>query len=260
MLFNVIQQTFPDGSHRWKFFTQSFTVGSVSDPFPSDTPSHDPGWTVARKERENATRARQSVYDLARSNIDRWDWFVTLTFDPAWVDRQDYRSCLSRVRYLCDRLTRRGSVYLFVPELHRDGRSYHFHGLVGGWMPLEYAGYHGPSGRERPTYNIVGFPGFTAVQPISDPKRSATYITKYLTKELVSVVPKGCHRYVYSRSLSRPITERLSLTDVEFCALVNQGEYFPSSQFEEGLSRARYVKKVPMYYQLGTESMYIVED
>lgn len=259
MVFNVIQQTFPDGGHRWKFFTSAMTTGSTVESSIESIP-HDPGWTVKRKERENAHRAQQSIYDLARANIHRWEWFVTLTFDPQLVNRQDYKDCLSCVRYLGDQLTRRGSVYLFVPEFHKDGKSYHFHGLVGGWMPLDFAGSFGPPGRERFTYHVTGFPGFTAVQPLDDPKRAATYITKYITKELVSVVPKGCHRYVYSRSLCRPVTERLSLSDVEFCALVNQGEYFPPSHFEEGLSHCRYVKKVPIYYTLGRESMYLVED
>lgn len=260
MTFNVIQQTFPDGHHRWKFFTSAMQTGSV-DPAPSVEPTpRDPGWTVARKERENAKRAQQSIYDLARSNVHLWDWFVTLTFDPARVDRQDYRDCMSRVRYLGDQLTRRGSVYLFVPEFHKDGKSYHFHGLVGGWMPLDYAGSFGPSGYERATYHVVGFPGFTSVQPLEDPKRASTYITKYITKELVSVVPKGCHRYLYSRSLCRPVTERLSLTDVEFCSLVNEGEYFPPEDFESGLANCRFVKKVPIYYRLGKDFMYLVED
>lgn len=150
--FNVVQQTFPDGSHRWKFFSFGMRVG---DTIPDATPvEHEPGWTVPRKEIENAKRAKQSVYELARSNVDKWEWFVTLTFDPLFVKRDSYPDCLSRVRELTKMLTRFGCSWLFVPEHHADGYSYHFHGLVGGKFPLVEAGLHGPSGNKVPTYNI----------------------------------------------------------------------------------------------------------
>lgn len=263
-VFTVIQQTFPDGSHRWKFFTYGQQVGQKLPPSglcdESDSSANLPGWTIARKEIENARRAKQTVYELARSNIHRWQWFVTLTFNPAFVRRQDYFHCLEQVRILTTSLTRRGCCWLFVPEHHADGKSYHFHGLVGGDMLLEYGGKFGPPGRERDTYHIPWFPGFTSVQPVSDASRVCTYITKYITKDLVHLVPKGSHRYLYSRNLLRPETTYLNLTREEFCALVNRGEYFEPDRFEEGLSHARYVKKVPIYYTLNKECMYIVED
>lgn len=263
MVYNVIQQTFPDGSHRWKYFTYGMRVGDPYDPPlvpPLEESAHEPGWTIERKERENATRAKQKVYELARSNIDSWQWFITLTFNPVYVDRDDYRACYARVRRLCERLTRKGCIYLFVPEHHKDGHSYHFHGLAGGDLPLEYAGEFGPNGYKRPTYHLTAFPGFTSVQPVDNPKRAATYITKYITKDLVHLVPKGCHRYIASRSLLRPTVEYLSLSPSEFTAMLNYGEYFPPDQFELGLSGARFFKKVPVYYHLNKDHMYIVED
>lgn len=261
-VYNVIQQTFPDGSHRWKFFTNGLSRDyEIEESFPTQKESsHEPGWTISRKEKENATRAKQTVYELARSNKDKWEWFVTLTFNPDLVRRWDYRHCYIQVRDLCDRLTSTGCVYLFVPEFHSDGKSYHFHGLVGGPMTLEYAGLHGPKGREVDTWNVPYFPGFTAVQRIQDPDRVCTYITKYITKDLVHVVPKGCHRYLRSRCLVRPVVEYLSMTKGEFATMVAQGEYHTDEQFLEGIAKARYSKEVPMYYTLNTESMFIVED
>lgn len=263
-VFNVIEYTFPDGSHRWKFFTCAQQCDYSVDSTPCDDDdvesSNPPGWTIKRKEIENARRAKNTVYDLARSNAHRWTYFVTLTFDPLYVRRDDYRSCYREVRILCQRLTAAGCCWLFVPEHHKDGHSYHFHGLVGGEMELDYAGLHGLDGRKRPTYNIPYFPGFTSVQPVEDAARVSTYITKYITKDLVHLVPKGCHRYLRSRDLLRPEIVYRSMTPSEFTAMFNYGEYFDQEHFEDGLAAARYVKKVPMYYRLNQEHMYIVED
>lgn len=261
-IFNVIQETYPDGHHRWKFFTYAQSYGPTSSlPLVEEGNSvHQPGWTISRKEIENAKRAKQTVYELARSNRDRWDWFVTLTFDPLYVCRQDYRQCYRYVSDFCARLTRLGCCWLFVPEHHKDGCSFHFHGLVGGEMELVFAGYHGHRGFERPTYNVLWFPGYTSVQPIEDRDRVTTYITKYITKDLVHLVPKGCHRYLHSRDLLKPTVEYLTMTEEEFCSLVNYGEFFDRDHFEEGLSNARFVKKVPLYFRLNQDAMYIVED
>lgn len=263
-VFNVIEYTFPDGSHRWKYFTYGQQIGSTLEPVDEfsddDNTPNPPGWTVHRKELENARRAKQIVYELARSNSHRWTYFATLTFDPLYVRRDDYRSCYREVRILADRLTSAGCCWLFVPEHHKDGRSFHFHGLIGGEMELDYAGLHGSNGRKRPTYNIPYFPGFTSVQPIDDSRAVSTYITKYITKDLVHLVPKGCHRYLRSRDLLRPTIVHRSMTSAEFIAMLNYGEYFDPEHFEDGLGSARYVKKVPIYYKLNNEFMYIVED
>lgn len=261
----MIQYTYPDGTHRWKFFTYGQRVGDDNPP-KFQTPDtegsvHDPGWTVKRKEHENASRAKQAVYDLARSNVDKWDWFVTLTFSPRWVCRSDYQDCYLHVRQLGRELTARGCYWLFVPEHHRDGHSFHFHGLVGGDMPLVYAGRYGPSGRERDTWNLECFPGFTAVQRVTDARRVSTYITKYITKDLVGLVPKGCHRYLRSRNLRKPTVEYLSLLPGEFASLVDWGVYHSSDELQSVLSRdCMYVKEIPIRYTLGNESMFIVEN
>lgn len=260
--FNVIQQTFPDGSHRWKFFSFGMRVGdNIEQLFREEQESaHEPGWTIERKEKENAKRAKQVVYELARANVDKWDWFVTLTFDPTYVRRDDYADCLLHVRRLCHNLTRLGCSWLFVPEHHKDGYSFHFHGLVGGNFPMVEAGKHGWNGKAVDTWNLLDFPGYTSVQRVLDATRVSTYITKYITKDLVHVVPKGCHRYLHSRNLLRPEVDYFSMTSFEFSALVHYGELPESNDIDANLSDMRFVKKVPMYYQTEDNFMYIVED
>lgn len=263
--FNVIQQTFPDGTHRWKFFSFGMSVGDSLEKLATEAECcHEPGWTIERKEIENAKRAKQTVYELAKSNVDKWEWFVTLTFDPRLVHRDNYKECCAALRVLCRRLTSYGCYWLFVPERHKDGRNYHFHGIVGGDFPKVEAGLHGRKGHSVPTWNILDFPGFTTVQRVRSPARVATYITKYITKDLVHVVPKGCHRYLCSRNLLRPQVDYLSLSPLEFSCLVHYGEV-PTEMgagfdLDVALKDLRFVKKVPMYYQTRDNYMVIVED
>lgn len=236
-------------------------VGDEAPPFDfDDPPSHSTGWTIERKEKENAKRAKQSIYELARANSDKWEWFVTLTLDPRIVRRDDYKAVMQHIRKWCRSLTYRGCYWLFVPERHRDGKAYHFHGLVGGSFPMTYAGKHGYNGRQVDTWNVLGFPGFTSVQRVVNPSRVSTYITKYITKDLIHMVPKGCHRYLHSQNLSVPQVEYLSLTPLEFLSLLHDGLYPDTADLDRGLSDMRFVKKVPMYYQLPSNFMYLVED
>lgn len=261
-VFNVIEQTFPDGRHRWKFFSFAMREGDKLPPRDNTAvPVHEPGWTIARKEEENAKRAKQTVYELARANVHRWDFFVTLTFDPKIVQRNNYKDCLRHVRDFTKFLTSIGCCWLFVPEHHKDGLSYHFHGLVGGDFPMSYGGKHGYRGSEVDTWNIPYFPGYTTVQRIRDSSRVATYITKYITKDLVHLVPKGCHRYLCSRNLERPTVLYHSMTPFDFACYVRLGEIPDTDDIEQCLQHSsRFFKKVPMYYQLKDNFMYIVED
>lgn len=269
MLFNVIEQIFPDGSHRYKYFTYNIETGYTS---PSNT-SRPSGWTIPRKEKENATRAKNKVYDYARSNIEKWDYFVTLTFDPHIINRQDYTQCYEEVRQLCKRIKSFGGSYLFVPELHNDGCSYHFHGLISDSITLFYSGVYGPSYSKCDVYSIPYFPGFTYVSRIRDSKRVCSYITKYITKDLVHVVPKGRRRYIHSSDLVLPLTERKSMDFTEFAvtACLPALSQFASSdgllpsdysfeQMESVCQSARFSKTVPIYYHNFNDFMFIVED
>jgi len=183
---------------------------------------------VERKERENASRAINTIYELARSN--HFDWFITLTFDKAKVNRYDYDCCADAIKHFTDILRKRGNQWLLVPEQHKDG-AYHFHGLVSGNLPLSPA-IHEETGEllrdnhGRQIYNLdIYHYGFTTATKITDAARSATYLTKYLSKDIS--VPKGRKRYWASRSLNKPMVELLQMTAEEF------GEIFNSSRYQK---------------------------
>ena len=73
-------------------------------------------------------------------------------------------------------------------------------------------------------YNVRNFKyGHTTATRISDPTRAATYIAKYLTKDIQ--VPKGRKRYWASRNLRRPTEERLQMTAEEYGEIFNGARY-----------------------------------
>lgn len=184
------------------------------------------GETVERKEIENKKRAREVVYDLAKYN--HFDWFVTLTFNPEKVNSFDYLDCVKYLSLWIDRLRKSGFKWLIVPEKHESGR-YHFHGLIQGDLSVvpaqnPYTGQLLVDNSGRQIYNIGGYGyGYTTATAIDDPKKTATYIAKYMTKELC--VPKGKKSYWASRSLARPEVEYLQMTSVEYGDIFNAARY-----------------------------------
>ena len=159
--------------------------------------------------RNNVSRSVNEIYDIARSN--EFKWFITLTLDGQKVNRYDYVSCADAIKKFTDRLRKLGCKWLIVPEQHKDG-AYHFHGLVQGDLPLTPSGkmcYNEAEQKEMPIYNLSNFEfGFTTVTQIMKPDRTASYIAKYLTKQIA--VPKGKKCYWASKSLARPTVEFIS--------------------------------------------------
>lgn len=193
MYYNVRVKTFSDGSKQY-FYCDSVKEREYKkarkdyclDPEEKVGDSHR-SLTVSLK------RTRQIVYDIARSN--NWDWFITLTFNPEIVNSFDYEECCDAIKKYTRHLHYDGLEWLLVPELHKSGR-YHFHGLIKGYLDVV------PS-KIKDIYNVADYDiGFTTASIIQSHERVATYITKYLTKELA--VPKGKKRYWSSRGLQRP--------------------------------------------------------
>lgn len=220
MYYNVRHKTFPDGKEQFIYYERPKERGYALDKRKAT------GLEVERKERENASRAVQKVYDYAHCNA--FDYFLTLTFDGMQVDRYDYDACSEALKRYTDILRHNGNSWLVVPEQHKDG-AFHFHALVAGPLALCEA-VNPRTGRKllddhgRPIYNVRNFKfGFTTATAISDPARAATYLAKYLTKAIA--VPKGRKRYWASRDLQTPVEELLQMTSEEYGAIFNAARY-----------------------------------
>lgn len=126
-------------------------------------------------------RARAKLRRLALAND--FEYFVTLTLDPAKIDRYDGAAVTKALGRWCDNMVRRNGLrYILVPERHKDG-AFHFHGFFAG---------HGlqavESGVEwdgRPVYNLPQWTyGFTTAQRLyGDYHAAVGYCCKYIGKQ-----------------------------------------------------------------------------
>lgn len=167
--------------------------------------------------KSSLSRTKKKVYEYAFSN----DWsnglFFTITFDPAQVDSFDYDKCYKRLHQFLKNIKDQNPdfKYLFVPELHKSGRI-HFHGIGVNCdkLKLEYSGIK-KNGKK--IYNICSKTfkyGFTTVSKIQSTEKVSSYITKYITKEMITAT-KGKHRYLCSRNLDTADVENIMLEDKE---------------------------------------------
>ena len=146
-------------------------------------------------------RSKNNLFRIARSN--EWDLFITITFDRKITDASDYNVVSKKITTFLNNLRKRGSPelkYLIVPELHKDGKNYHFHGLLyrADSLILEDSGHIDKFGEK--IYNISNWKiGFTTAQRIKDQNAVRNYIGKYITKDLMNRL-KYKKRYFASKN------------------------------------------------------------
>lgn len=180
-------------------------------------------------------RTRRKVYDYAKCN--EWDWFVTFTFDGKKVDRYDYDVCVSKLSKWLNNLKRSSPAlsYLIVPERHKDG-AWHFHGLFAGLLEGEVVDtgrtvikrLKTASGRSRfkntgvKIYQIGRYKlGWMTATRVVDRERVTSYITKYITKDMLDGL-YGRKRYWCSRGLLLPVEEVFAIDDVSRFMLASE--------------------------------------
>lgn len=194
-------------------------------------------------------QTKNHIYDIARANI--WDWFITLTFDRQKKDSSDYDLVVSTLKdflqyirkYYCPNLK-----YLIVPELHADGEHYHFHGLLANCEGINFV-YSGKVDRKskKPIYNIENWHiGFTTATRVQDTYRVSSYITKYITKDCVSIL-KNKKRYFASRNIERPVIDYTVLDKDEFLrSTVGQVAYYKQIDVKQAGMQVNYYEMKPI--------------
>lgn len=138
-------------------------------------------------------RARAKLRRLALAND--FEYFVTLTLDPAKIDRYDGAAVIRALGRWSDNMVRRhGLRYILVPELHKDG-AFHFHGfMTGRGLRAEDSGVEWDG---RPVYNLPQWTlGFTTAQRLyGDYHAAVGYCCKYIGKQAAQ---RPCGRWYYS--------------------------------------------------------------
>lgn len=154
--------------------------------------------------KRSVRRTVNMIYDYSRSNA--WQWFLTLTLDPEKVNRFDYQACCKKLKNWIDNMRRScpDMKYLIVPEQHKDG-AWHFHALFADCDGLGFVDSGHRDSKGRTIWNVGKYRlGFSTATQITDLKKTASYICKYITKELC-IATQGRKRYWVSHNLDTPI-------------------------------------------------------
>lgn len=166
---------------------------------------------------EQEERTKKQLHDIRRrikgyALANEFRWFVTLTYNPEKVNSHDYGTAKTVLLKWCRRIRDRYGRfdYLLVPELHKSG-AVHFHGLLGD-IPADFTEAVNPKNGSplvrhgRQVYNLTDWDcGYSDCEPIDDPERAASYITKYITSALLT--DKDMYhkkRYFNSQGLIKP--------------------------------------------------------
>lgn len=222
MIYTLREKVFPDGLLQAFHYNRLLQYGEKKGRKKKGGPAaHGSGLTVEQKEIENMKRAKQMVWDLARSNY--FEWWVTLTVSPeTGIDRYDYRAVAGALTAFTKHLGKHVGRWIFVPDTHEDG-AIHFHGLMAADVPMvravnPYTGEELFDKSGRPVYNIPGYKlGFTSAVPLDGCYDAVVnYLTAYYTKNRKMIVPKGCKRYWASRNLARPTVDRALIPEDVF--------------------------------------------
>lgn len=169
-----------------------------------------------RSEQVSINRSIQTVYKYAQANT--WQYFVTLTFKrDGKVNVYDYADCVKKLTVWLNNQRKKCTdlKYLFVPEMHKDG-AFHFHGLIANCAGLTFS----DSGRVaignkayKRTKENQHFPiiynmdnwkyGWSTATAVVSSCKSASYICKYITKDLIQGIGKR-RRFYPSNNLDLP--------------------------------------------------------
>lgn len=148
----------------------------------------------------NISRARSRILELSLCNP--WEYFVTLTLNSEKQDREDLKKYVHDLGIWIGNFNKKFNSslkYILIPEQHKDGKSWHMHGLFHD-IP--------DSALVRNQYGYLDMPyyanrfGYISLSPVKDHERVSRYITKYITKDVMQRrSSKGEHLFYASRGL-----------------------------------------------------------
>lgn len=155
----------------------------------------------------NISRAKRKIYELSVNN--NWEFFFTGTLNPCKYNREDFQSFykdfadsikkLNKAKLHSERKIR----YLFIPELHKDLKSWHIHGLISGLNQSELRHF------KDDKYNWLDYEenfGFCSLELVRHPEAVSKYMTKYITKNLAKQNNNlNAHLFFSSNGLNKKV-------------------------------------------------------
>lgn len=168
---------------------------------------------LEEKSRKYLKQVKTNIIDLAYNNKDKFEYFITLTFDDDLIGGYSHENAIECLKKWINNQKHQNPnmSYILVPEFHKKGRL-HFHGLVGNVPNWKFEkAINSKTGNPMKIngsqiYNLTNYKlGFTTISKIKYQDKVTNYISKYATKELITL--KSKKRYWYSRDLKKPVTE-----------------------------------------------------
>lgn len=168
-------------------------------------------------------RTKKTILEYLLSND--WEYFCTFTFNPRLVDRTDFYEVSQKLSKWLQHLKERYAhdlMYVVVPELHEDGKSYHFHAVMSNVGRLQLSPFfrrndndevtqvYTKKGQEILVINQWRYGYSTAIQLENNKQSSmkiAYYMTKYITKDLCTNTLNRRRYWVSRSTVSKPVEE-----------------------------------------------------
>lgn len=226
MVYNCKVLEYAENRAQLRFYPQEIHVNDsisskISDKIQQSKELNEKQGIESDKEKSNKNslnRTIKTIYEITRSNV--WDYFITFTFNPERINRQNYDDCLKACKNYLDFIKRnycRDLKYICIPEFHpSDGVSYHFHGLLGNCdnLPTVESGIFDKKGRV--IYNLPNYIyGWNTATKIDNNFAVCAYMTKYISKDLVTNTSYQ-NRYICSRNVNRPKETNIYMNDNTF--------------------------------------------
>lgn len=206
--YNTVKKSYSNGTEKIKKTSFSNIKGISRGGRHNGTSTTE---QLEEKTKKYLKIVKTNIIDLA-FNYNNWEYFITLTFDFRKVGEYTHEKAIDMLKKWINNQKHQNKdmTYLLVPEFHKSGRL-HFHGLIANVPKWKFTEARTPSGRlikenGLQIYNLDNYNlGFTTISKIQDQEKVSNYISKYATKELITL--KNKKRYWYSRNLEKPKIE-----------------------------------------------------
>lgn len=165
-------------------------------------------------EERSIIRSKLECQRLAKSNMEDWKTFITLTFEEN-VTSVPFAN--KRFRYFVKKVQRvkQDFKYLCIPEFQKRG-AVHYHLLTNVSIDDKTLIF---AQEDNPKFKHIKYwiDGFTSVEIMeNDAKKVVGYIAKYMTKDIDDRL-FGRHRYFYSQNLYKPKENFIDLESEQDC-------------------------------------------
>jgi len=156
----------------------------------------------------NISRAKNTILEISLCN--NWDYFVTFTINQKKYNRQNLGVYYKKFsQFIRDYRKGTGNLikYLIVPEMHKDGKSYHLHGLMADMEKRDIVPHTNKRNAKKGYLEFLPYTkkfGFNTFSQIQNPLACSLYMQKYITKNLGKIsVNKGQKLFYASQKLQR---------------------------------------------------------